>query len=180
MGWTRQNVGVTVLLVMDEHRKQAGQRLSQLRDAKGWSQEDLSRETGLSVKTISRFENGRHDGRRDTVRRIVAALEIDEVDLIGPPPDPLGLNQPSQLDRIEEMLVELLLRIGAMPNRQVLDTIITDSRDEQALIKDDLGPASDAPTNPDGSDTRDEADAKKGSGPVRRGGRQAGGRRPSQ
>lgn len=120
MGWTRQNVGVTVLMVMDEHRKQAGQRLAQLRDAKGWSQEDLARKTTLSVKTISRFENGRHDGRRDTVRRIVDALEIDEADLIGPPPDPLGLNQPTQLDRIEAKLDDLLARLPATPSDEVV------------------------------------------------------------
>jgi transcriptional regulator with XRE-family HTH domain len=106
MGWTRRNVGVTVLLAMDEHRKQAGQRLAQIRDAQGLSQEDLARKAELSVKTISRFENGRHDGRRDTVRRIVEALGIEEADLIGPPPDPLGLSEPSQLDRIELAVAE--------------------------------------------------------------------------
>lgn len=114
MGWTRRNVGVTVLLAMEEHRKQAGQRLAQLRDAKGWSQEDLSRETGLSVKTISRFENGRHDGRRDTIRRIVEAVGVSEADLVGQPPDPLGLGEPSQLDRIEGVLTDLLERVEAL------------------------------------------------------------------
>lgn len=130
MGWTRQNVGVTVLMVMDEHRKQAGQRLAQLRDAKGWSQEDLARKTELSVKTISRFENGRHDGRRDTVRRLVDALEIDEVDLIGPPPDPLGLNQPTQLDRIEAKLDELLARLPATqtPDEEVVAEVEAESQ----------------------------------------------------
>lgn len=108
MGWTRRNAGVTVLLAMDEHRKQAGSRAAQLRDAKGWTQDDLARETGLTAKTISRFENGRNEGRRDTVRRIADALGVDEHELIGTPPDPLGLGGPSQLDRIEAMLAELL------------------------------------------------------------------------
>jgi transcriptional regulator with XRE-family HTH domain len=94
---------------MDEHRKQAGERVAQLRDARGMSQEDLAQEASVSVKTISRFENGRHDGRRTTVRRIADALGVDEADIIGPPLDPLGLGSPTQLDRIEAKLDELLV-----------------------------------------------------------------------
>ncbi len=108
MGWTRRNAGVSVLLVMDEHRKQAGQRLAQIRDSKGLSQEDLAQRANLSVKTVSRFENGRHDGRRSTVRQIAEALDVSEADILGPPPDPLGLTGPTQLDRIEAKLDELL------------------------------------------------------------------------
>lgn len=131
MGWTRRNVGVTVLLAMDEHRKQAGQRLAQIRDSQGLSQEDLARETGLSVKTISRFENGKHDGRRDTVRRLVAALKVEEADLLGPPPDPLGLGQPSQLDRIERALGEISdLRDDV---KKLARTVAQQSRELRAL-----------------------------------------------
>lgn len=106
MGWTRRSAGVTVLLAMDEHRKQAGLRLVQLREAKGWGQEDLAREADVSTKTVSRFENGRHEGRRDTINKIAAALGVEVTDLIGPAPDPLGLSGPSQLDRIELVLGE--------------------------------------------------------------------------
>lgn len=129
MGWTRRDIGVTVLLAMDEHRKQAGQRLVQLRDAKGWSQEDLAREAEVSTKTVSRFENGRHDGRRSTVRQIAAALGVDEADLIGPPPDPLGLGEPSQLDRIEAALGELRDQVAqlAAENKQLRARLATEA-----------------------------------------------------
>jgi transcriptional regulator with XRE-family HTH domain len=109
MGWTRKSAAVSVLLAMENHRKEAGQRLVRLREAQGWNQEDLAHHSGLSVKTISRFENGRHDGRRSTIRNLTEALGVTERELLGPPPDPLGLGAESQLDRIEAKLDQLLL-----------------------------------------------------------------------
>lgn len=120
---------------MDEHRKQAGKRLAQIRDSRGLSQEELANKAGLSVKTISRFENGKHDGRRDTVRRIVAALEIEEADLFGPPPDPLGLGQPSQLDRIEVALAEITALRGDV--KKLAKTVVQQSRELRALRDQD-------------------------------------------
>lgn len=138
MGWTRRNAGVSVLLAMDEHRKQAGQRLAQLRDARGWSQEDLARRADVSTKTISRFENGRHDGRRGTVRQIVEALGVEESDLLGPPPDPLGLAGPSQLDRIELALADHGSQIAEIKGlrddvKKLARTVAQQSRELRAL-----------------------------------------------
>jgi transcriptional regulator with XRE-family HTH domain len=106
MGWTRKSAGVSVLLAMEEHRKQAGIRVLQLREARRWTHEDLAHAAGISVKTVSRFEKGRVEGRRGTVRKIAEALGVDEADIVGLPPAPLGLGVPavSQLDRIEKML----------------------------------------------------------------------------
>lgn len=120
MGWTRRSAAVSVLLVMDEHRKQAGDRLAQLRDAQGLSQEELAHLAGISVKTISRFENGRHDGRRGTVRALAKALKVNEQDIIGEPPAPLGLG-PTQLDRIEQLLEGLVSRVAALELGATLD-----------------------------------------------------------
>lgn len=107
LGWTRRNVGINLLLAMEEHRKEAGRRLAALRDSRGLTQDELAHEAGVSVKTVSRFENGRHDGRRTTVRQIAKALGVDEADILGPPLDPLGLGATTQLDRIEQTLSEL-------------------------------------------------------------------------
>lgn len=97
---------------MEEHRKQAGARLAALRDSRGLSQEELAHLAGISVKTISRFENGRHDGSRSTVRSLAKALKVNEHEIVGPPPAPLGLGD-SQLDRIEAKLDELLTQLAA-------------------------------------------------------------------
>jgi transcriptional regulator with XRE-family HTH domain len=91
LGWTRKSAGVSVLLAMEEHRRQAGARVLQLREAKRWTHEDLAHAAGLSVKTVSRFEKGRNEGRRTTIRKLAQALNIDEADIIGAPPAPLGL-----------------------------------------------------------------------------------------
>jgi transcriptional regulator with XRE-family HTH domain len=117
VGWTKRSAAVTVLLAMEEHRKRAGLRLVQLREARAWNQEDLAHESGLSVKTISRFENGRHDGRRSTLRQLAEALGVDEADIVGDPPAPLGLGDNGsgdQLDRIERLLVELSGRLAQL------------------------------------------------------------------
>lgn len=37
-----------------------GQRIREAREARGWSQEVLAREIGVSVRTITNLENGRH------------------------------------------------------------------------------------------------------------------------
>lgn len=107
MGWTSRNVGVTVLLAMEQHRKEAGQRLVALREAKGWNQEDLAHHANLSVKTISRFENGRHDGRRDTVRKLAKALEVEPSEIVGDPPPPLAMGARTQLDDLARDLQSL-------------------------------------------------------------------------
>lgn len=114
MGWTRKSAAVSVLLAMEEHRRQAGLRVVQLRESKGWGQEDLAHHANVSVKTVSRFENGRHEGRRTTVRQIAQALGVDETDIVGEPPAPLGLGaEPpaddvsGRLDRLEAMVGEI-------------------------------------------------------------------------
>lgn len=120
MGWTRRNAAVSVILAMEEHRKQAGQRLAALRESQGLGQEELAHLAGISVKTISRFENGRHDGRRSTIRALAKALNVNEHDIVGPPPDPLGMGE-SQLDRIEDLLREVLQLLEPEPDEELSD-----------------------------------------------------------
>lgn len=45
-----------------------GQRLKQTRDAKGWTQSDLSSKSGINSMAISHFEN---DRRAPTIRNAV-------------------------------------------------------------------------------------------------------------
>lgn len=95
---------------MDVQRREVGRRVVQLRESKGWGQEDLAHEAGVSVKTVSRIENGRHESRNNTVERIASALGVDK-DELWPKTVPLGLGSEdpyqAQLDRIEKALVEL-------------------------------------------------------------------------
>lgn len=117
MGWTRRSGAASLLLVLDVQRREVGRRIVRLREQKGWGQEDLAHAAEVSVKTISRIENGRHESRNNTVERIAKALDVDKDDL-WPKPAPLGLGAEDpyreQLDRIEQALVALRGEVGAL------------------------------------------------------------------
>lgn len=91
VGWTKRSVAASIVAAMDEHQRQIGQRVAELREKRDWGQPELSQHSGVSIKTISRIENGHVEGRRDTLRAIAAALGISRAELEGSPPAPLGL-----------------------------------------------------------------------------------------
>jgi transcriptional regulator with XRE-family HTH domain len=119
MGWTRQSAAASLLRAMEDYRRAAGQRVISLRESRGLSQEDLANAAGVSVKTVSRFENGRNEGRRGTVRALAKALAVSEADILGGPPPLLPVNAaqiddddaPEWAQRIEAMLDAILSRL---------------------------------------------------------------------
>lgn len=50
--------------------------IKQLRIDKGFSQEELSEKSGLSLRTIQRLENEKTEPRGDTLKRLINALEL--------------------------------------------------------------------------------------------------------
>ena len=56
-----------------------GERLREARRRRVWTQEDLARESGVPVVTISRIENDRPENqpRPSTIRRLAAALRVE-------------------------------------------------------------------------------------------------------
>jgi transcriptional regulator with XRE-family HTH domain len=65
---------------MEEELSEFGSRLSELRQARGWSQVKLAQESGLDPSTVSRFEAGSRAPERDTVLKIADALVLPVVD----------------------------------------------------------------------------------------------------
>jgi transcriptional regulator with XRE-family HTH domain len=65
---------------MEDALTEFGQRLSELRQARGWSQVKLAQEAGLDPSTVSRFEAGSREPERDTVLKIADALVLPVVD----------------------------------------------------------------------------------------------------
>ena len=61
--------------------KELAQKIKKLRVRKGFSQEELSERSGLSLRTIQRIENGETEPRGDSLRRIAFALDVtsDEI-----------------------------------------------------------------------------------------------------
>lgn len=59
-----------------------GEKISQIRKEKAWSQEDLAERSGLSVRTIQRIEKNESKPRPFTVQTLASALEVDVTTLL--------------------------------------------------------------------------------------------------
>lgn len=58
-----------------------GKQLKAARALVGWSVRDLEEETGVTIKTISRIENG-NDFRSSTFDKLIKALEQSGIEFI--------------------------------------------------------------------------------------------------
>lgn len=58
-------------------------RVKELRNQKGMSQENLAEESGLSLRTIQRIENGETNPTGETLKRLSGALNMDTAELYG-------------------------------------------------------------------------------------------------
>jgi transcriptional regulator with XRE-family HTH domain len=65
--------------VMDDSALTFGQLIARARNHKGWTQDDLARNSGISRPTISRWERDAMTGTAEpeTVRALCVALDID-------------------------------------------------------------------------------------------------------
>ncbi len=61
-----------------------GKRVQLARSHRVWTQEDLAREAGVPVVTISRIENDRYEERprQSTLRKLAGALDVDPAWLV--------------------------------------------------------------------------------------------------
>jgi transcriptional regulator with XRE-family HTH domain len=62
--------------------KELAQRIKTLRNRRGFSQEVLSEETGLSLRTIQRIENGETEPRGDTLKRLSHAFKVSSDEIL--------------------------------------------------------------------------------------------------
>ena len=58
----------------EEQRQRIGQRIAELRNAKGMTQQDVADKTGLLRQHISRIEAGKYSVGFDTLQAIAEAL----------------------------------------------------------------------------------------------------------
>jgi transcriptional regulator with XRE-family HTH domain len=69
---------------MEDLLQQFGENVRQARHERGWTQEDLSGETGLAVVQVSRIERGKREIRLGTLVRLLDGLDAQpEVLLAG-------------------------------------------------------------------------------------------------
>lgn len=62
--------------------KELAKRIKELRNRKGFSQEELSEKTGLSLRTIQRIENGESEPRGDSLKRLATAFDVSPDEII--------------------------------------------------------------------------------------------------
>jgi len=58
------------------------QNIKELRQRRGFSQEELAEKSGLSIRTIQRIENGETEPRGDSLKRLSGALGVTPDDLV--------------------------------------------------------------------------------------------------
>jgi transcriptional regulator with XRE-family HTH domain len=71
--------------MMATERQTLGERVKELREEKRWSQPRLFQESGVSLTTISRLENGQHAPHDRTVRDLARALGVPAEKLLDLP-----------------------------------------------------------------------------------------------
>jgi transcriptional regulator with XRE-family HTH domain len=59
-----------------------GENVRAARLARGWTQEELARRTGLATVQVSRIERGRREVRLTTLLRLTSALDLTPNDLL--------------------------------------------------------------------------------------------------
>lgn len=68
-----------------EYLKEIGEKLKQYRIAKGLSQQELEEKSGVSVKSISRLEQGSSSVQLENFIKLLAALDLgDNINLLIP------------------------------------------------------------------------------------------------
>jgi len=63
-------------------KSELSKKVKELRSRKGLSQEQLAENSGLSLRTIQRIENGETEPRGETLKRLMNALEVAPDDLM--------------------------------------------------------------------------------------------------
>jgi len=58
-------------------------RLKEVRELRGWSQQELSKRSGLQVTAISHFENGKRTPSFENLRKLSDALSVASDFLLG-------------------------------------------------------------------------------------------------
>ena len=62
---------------------QIGSRIKDLRKAKGLSQKEMSKRTGIPYSTYSNYENNNREPNKSQLEKIATALGISEIELLG-------------------------------------------------------------------------------------------------
>lgn len=121
----------------NEEAKRIGRLIAELRDARGWSQQDLAGKLGVGVSTVSRWERGLHRSYPENVTKLARLLKVKPGLLRPVEPD-----VETQLDRVERAVSQLDRQVRLLRGE-------TAARDAEVLTRLDEGwPPIRAPRDP--------------------------------
>lgn len=123
-----------------------GERLRELRKARGWSQQFLADSAGLTNSAISQIEKGYYLPKMDTLETLVRALGADLVVEINAGPAPPVVEAARRLTQEQDQslaaaLLDLLPRLDAR-DRRTLQLLVESWTVEQAAGPTANGPQS--------------------------------------
>ncbi len=85
-----------------------GEEVKRLRQAKGWTQEQLAVYAGSSQPTVNLLEAGKRNPSASTLEKLARALEVEVVDLFPKPQTPQpSLEDAAQSEALQEALAVL-------------------------------------------------------------------------
>lgn len=85
-----------------------GKRLKQLREERGLTYEEFAAMTGVNYSQVWRWETGKNEVKRETIKAIAAALQISTDYLLGIVNEPRGLFAEESLTPQERRLIHML------------------------------------------------------------------------
>lgn len=97
---------------MDRNSALRTDRLKALRQARGWSQRELSRRCNLAENMISKYENGLVDPATTSLKTIADALDVSTDYLVGITDNPDRKYSGDVMKRDERQLLETYRREG--------------------------------------------------------------------
>ncbi len=78
-------------------------RIKELREDRGWSQEDLAHRAGTTNQQISNLENGKRRLTQDWMKRLADALECHPLDILDGGPGRLKPREKEMIDKFRGM-----------------------------------------------------------------------------
>jgi len=112
MSWRGQQRRVSVLAEMALRQEKVSERLRELRERQGLSQEDAARRVGITHRQWQRWESGDSMPYPRSLDMVASSFGISVAEFFDPPEH--AAVDVSQLDRIEEKLDEAISRLRAL------------------------------------------------------------------
>lgn len=117
-----------------KRREMLAQRLKELRESRGWTQQDLAERSSISSRQIQRYESEENSPDANKLALLAKALEVSSDFLIGISSDPNGNISFKDLSHEEQRLV-LARRNGKSREEKIKNILLAITSDEDLMAE---------------------------------------------